>query len=231
MSRKDLGHVAIHDAQREPLGDGGLADARLADQHGVVLRAPRQNLDCAPDFLIAADDRVELALGRRLGKVSRIALQGIVSLLGRGAVRRAAFAKLVDRRVQPVRRDASVGENFCCIGALLDGERKQEPFDGDIAVARLLGDLLGLIEDFGQLGRDIELPRAGPRHFRHLRQRLLDARQRVLRAAASARDQARRQPFAVVEQNLQEVLRRKPLMPLPERKRLRALEKAFGTVG
>ena len=40
-----LGHVALDDAAGEALDDGGLADAGLADQHRVVLRAPRQHLD------------------------------------------------------------------------------------------------------------------------------------------------------------------------------------------
>ena len=34
-----FGHVAADDALRQPLDDGGLADAGLADQHRVVLRA------------------------------------------------------------------------------------------------------------------------------------------------------------------------------------------------
>ena len=40
-----LGHVARDDALGEPLDDGGLADAGLADEHGVVLRAAREDLD------------------------------------------------------------------------------------------------------------------------------------------------------------------------------------------
>src|SRR5207249_10920200 len=37
-----LGHVALHDPVREPFGDRRLADARLTDQRGIVLRAARQ---------------------------------------------------------------------------------------------------------------------------------------------------------------------------------------------
>jgi hypothetical protein len=33
-----LRHVAAHDALCQPLDNGGLADAGLADQHGIVLR-------------------------------------------------------------------------------------------------------------------------------------------------------------------------------------------------
>ena len=62
-----LGHVAAHDPLRESLGDGGLADARLTDEHRVVLGPPRQHLDDAPDLLVAADDRVELARSRVRG--------------------------------------------------------------------------------------------------------------------------------------------------------------------
>ena len=50
-------HVAIDDAQRQALDDRGLADAGLADQHGIVLGAAGQHLDGAADFLVAADHR------------------------------------------------------------------------------------------------------------------------------------------------------------------------------
>ena len=66
-----LGHVAVDDAAGQPLDDGGLAHARVADQHRVVLGAPGEDLDDAPDLLVAADHRVELALAGQLGEVLR----------------------------------------------------------------------------------------------------------------------------------------------------------------
>ena len=66
-----LGHVAADDALRQPFDDRGLADAGLADQHRVVLGAARQHLDDAADLLVAADDRVELALARPVSVRSR----------------------------------------------------------------------------------------------------------------------------------------------------------------
>ena len=57
-----LGDVAGDDPLGEALDDRGLADAGLADQHGVVLRAAAEDLDDAADLLVAADDRVELAV-------------------------------------------------------------------------------------------------------------------------------------------------------------------------
>ena len=61
--------------------DGGLAHARLADEHGVVLGAARQDLDAAPDLIVAPDDRVELALARGSRQVARVPVQGLVLAL------------------------------------------------------------------------------------------------------------------------------------------------------
>ena len=97
-------HVAIDDAQRKALGDRGLAHAGFPDQHRVVLRAARQHLHRAANFLVAPDDRVDLALLGRFGQVARIFLQRVIALLGAGAVRRPALADIVDRRVQLLRR-------------------------------------------------------------------------------------------------------------------------------
>ena len=70
-----LGHLAGDDPLRQPLDDRGLADARLADQHRVVLLAPGQHLDRRLDLLGAADHRVELALARELRQVAGILVE------------------------------------------------------------------------------------------------------------------------------------------------------------
>ena len=54
---------------REALGDRGLADARFADQHGVVLGTAREDLHDALDLRLAADHGVELAAARGGGEV------------------------------------------------------------------------------------------------------------------------------------------------------------------
>src|SRR5712691_4088953 len=67
---QELGDLVGTDARRQALDDGRLADARLADQDRVVLRAAREDLHHALDLGLAADDRVELALGGELGQVA-----------------------------------------------------------------------------------------------------------------------------------------------------------------
>ena len=62
--------VAVGDALGEAFDDGGFADAGFADQHGVVLGAAAEDLDDAFQFLIAADQRIELRIHGGLGEVA-----------------------------------------------------------------------------------------------------------------------------------------------------------------
>ena len=140
-------HVAIDDALREPLDDRGLADAGLADQHRIVLGAPRQHLDGAPDLLVAADHRIDLAVARRLGEVAGIFLERVIGVLGRRGVGGAALAQGLDGGIEVLRRDAGPGQDLARLAVLLERERQQQPLDRDVAVAGLLGHLLGLVED------------------------------------------------------------------------------------
>ena len=76
-----LRHVAADDPLGQPLDDRRLADARLADQDRVVLGPAREDLDDAPDLLVAADHRVELALPGQLGQVAAVLLERLVRRL------------------------------------------------------------------------------------------------------------------------------------------------------
>jgi hypothetical protein len=130
-----VGHVAIGDAQREAFGDRGLADAGFADQDRVVLGAAGEDLDGAADFLVAADDRIELAVARRLRQVAGEFLERVVAVLGAGvsAVRPprswliARFsASASPAPWQRLARRRRGGERQC----------QQHSLDRDIAVAR-----------------------------------------------------------------------------------------------
>ncbi len=75
-------HVAVEHADGEPFDDGGLSDARLADQHGVVFGSPGQHLHRPADLLVATDDRIDLALPGHLDQIAAVALQGLVFFFG-----------------------------------------------------------------------------------------------------------------------------------------------------
>ena len=93
LALQQLGDVGVGDPLRESLDDGGLADAGLADEHGVVLRAAGQDLHDPLDLGLATDDRVELALGGELGQVATELVQqlrGLLALAGAGGALGAA---------------------------------------------------------------------------------------------------------------------------------------------
>jgi hypothetical protein len=96
LALEHLGHFAVDDALREAFDNRGLAHARLADEHGVVLGAAGEHLDGAADLVIAADHRVELARRGTRGEVDGVFLERTALLLGLRVVHRFAAADLVD---------------------------------------------------------------------------------------------------------------------------------------
>ena len=66
---QDLGHFVLRDAPGESLGDGGLADAGLADQQRVVLAPAAEDLNDTLDLVLAADQRIDLAVAGELVEV------------------------------------------------------------------------------------------------------------------------------------------------------------------
>jgi hypothetical protein len=91
LALEQLGDVGVRDALREALDDGGLADAGLADEDRVVLRAAREDLHDPLDLGLPADDRVELAVRGELGQVAPELVEQLRGLLAL-ALRRGARA-------------------------------------------------------------------------------------------------------------------------------------------
>ena len=135
-----LGHVAAHDAVRQPLGDGGLADAGLADQGRVVLRPAAQDLDDALDLLLAPDHRVELAGASGLGQVDAELVEGrrlggSLRLLGRRDA--GALAQDVDHLVTHlVQVHAQALEHAGGDPLALAHEAEQQVLGADVVVAQ-----------------------------------------------------------------------------------------------
>ena len=227
-----VGHVAVGDAQREAFGDRGLADAGLADQHRIVLGPAGEHLDGAADFLVAADDRIELALARRLGEVARELLERVVAVLRRLRIGGAAAAQLIDGGVEFLRREARLGERGADVAGLGERHRQQDALDRDVAVAGFLGDLFGLVEDAHgiaverrRLGRAAAGDRWDPGN------QLIGLALRRLGIAACGLDQPRRHALLIVEQGLEQMRRRDALMMLANGDGLRRLEEAPGAIG
>ena len=135
---KPFGHVALHDADGEPLGDGRLAHARLADEHGVVLGAAGQDLEHAADLVVAPDHGVDLAAARRLVEVARVAVQRVVLGLGVGVLHALPAAHVFEHVEKGVFRHALALERVRDRPGAV-GERHQQVLAGDVLVAQGLG--------------------------------------------------------------------------------------------
>ena len=160
-----LGDVAVDDAPRQPLDDRGLADARLADEHRVVLRAPREHLHHAADLLVAADHRVELAAARHVREVAPVPLQRLVLLLGVLVGDALAAAHRLHRLEDRLAADAGRLEHLCG-GAAGVGRREQDVLAGDVGVLERVGLALRRVEELRQPRRHVGLlgePAADPR--------------------------------------------------------------------
>ena len=221
-----FGRVAIDDPLGETLGDGGLADARLADQHGVVLGAPGEDLDRAPDFLVAPDHRVELAVARRLGQVLGVSGERIEPGFGIGAVGRASLAKLRDDALKPPGVHARFAER-----AASHRHRLQQALHGDEAVAGLLRRLARRLEQARGLGRQMQPACARAADDRQRRKRPFDRSPSLCRVAACPLDQAGGHALGVVEHDLEYVFGNEALMPCGERRALRCLDESARTLG
>ena len=105
-----FGHFAVDDALREAFDNGGLADARLADEHRVVLRAAREHLHRAADFVVAADDRVQLAARSARGEIDGVLLERAAFLFRLRIVHGFTAAHLVDGLLDGGLRGAGILE-------------------------------------------------------------------------------------------------------------------------
>ena len=151
-----LRHFAVDDALREPLDDRGLADAGLADQHRIVLGSPLQDLDRAPDLVVAPDHRVELALAGTLGEIDRVFLERFALAFRLLRIDAAAAAHSFDRSFQRLLRQAVLLQQPAGV-ALVVGQRQQEQLAGDELVAALGRDLVGEIEQIAEIARNADL--------------------------------------------------------------------------
>ena len=214
-------HVAVDDAQSEAFGDCRFADAGFADQDGVVLGAARQDLHGAANLFVAADDGVDLALFRRFGQVAGEFLQRVIAFLGGCRVGGAALADVVDRGIQFLRRDGP-GIQRLLRTAGDHGQRHEEAFDGDEAVARLFRQLLRLIQNLhkARIGEGLRITG----NFRQFAQRQVDRLKHARRFTTGAADEVGGQPLFVIHDRLEQMFGRKPLVAFPHRDGLRGLQ-------
>ena len=147
-----LGHFAIDDARRQPFDDGGFAHAGFANQHRVVFRAPLQNLNRAADFVVAPDDRVELAGAGAFGQIQAIFFQRLALRFRPGVVDGRTAAHGIDGGGECCLLHAGVFEQTAML--LVVQHRQQKQFAGDEAITALLRGAVSHVQQFAQVAAD-----------------------------------------------------------------------------
>ncbi len=203
----------------KPLDDRGLADARLADQHRIVLRAPLQDLNRAADLVVAADHRIELALLRALGQIDRVFVQRLALAFGFCAIDLVAAAYGVDRRFQRLLRQSVLARESAEF-ALVVGHREQEHLACNEAVTASLRLLVGSVQQRIQFAAYLHLAVAAL----HLRQAFDQAIKRLRQrydVDASSLQQRPGASVALPQHRQQHVRRIDVLVVMADRNRLR----------
>ena len=149
-----FGHVAGHDAPREAFGDGRLAHAGLADQHGIVLGAARENLDDAADFRVAADDGIQLAPPGVVRQVAAVLLERLVLVFGRFVGHAPAAAHALQGLEHGLDGDAEAAGDLGDLAGLAAEGGQEEVFRADVVVLHLRGELGGRFEGGLQVAGD-----------------------------------------------------------------------------
>ena len=213
-----LRDLAVDDPESESLDDRGLADARLADQHGVVLGAPLQHLDGAADFIVAADDRVELALLGALGQIDGVFLERLAALLGIRIVDLLPAAQVLDSALERALHDAGIAENGAQ-RALVVERREHEQLARYVLVTALLRELVSEVEQLRQVIREMHLA-PGPLDRGQAIERLAELGAQRIEVRARLVEQRPYGAAFLVEQRQHEMRGLDELVIPPERHRL-----------
>ena len=170
LALERLGHITLHDPVREAFGDGRLADAGLADERRIVLRAPGEDLDDPLDLLLAADDRVELLclrhrrevhaelIERRGLRAARLAARGRRLALGRRVLLSEGRDDLMAHLLE---RDAERLEDAGGDALALPDQPEEEVLGADVAVPELPRFIDRELDDLLRARRQGDLTRRG----------------------------------------------------------------------
>ena len=143
-------HVAGHDTLGDTLDDSRFTDARLTDEHGVVLGATGQDLDGTADLVGTTDDRIEFAGAGQIADVATVLLQRLKLGLVLGRRHTVIATQLLVDLLDALLGDAGVAQHAARL-ALVLGKRHQQMLSHHKAVAHLGGLLLGLLDDADEL--------------------------------------------------------------------------------
>ena len=199
---EEVRHVAVDDLLREPFDDGGLADAGLADEHGVVLRAAAEHLLHALELDVAADQRIELVLHRRFGQVA--AELGEQRRFLDARQRRLLVEQLDDVLADGVEAHPLFHEDGRRDRALFAQDAEQQVLGADVVVQQPIGLFGGELQHALGFGAERDLDRGRDLLAEH--RAAFDFLADAFEGQVRAREDPARQPLALANQAQQQVL-------------------------
>ena len=199
---EEVRHVAVDDLLRQTLDDGRLAHARLADQHGVVLRPAAEHLLHPLELVLAADQRIELVLHRRFGEVA--AELGEQRRLFHPRQRRLLVEELDDVVADGVEAHPLLHQDGGGHRPFLAEDAQQQMLGADVVVQQPIGLFGGKLQDALGFRAERDLDRG--RHFFAEDRPAFDFLADVLQRQVRAGEDAAREPLALTNQPEQEML-------------------------
>jgi len=229
-----VGHVAPDDALGKSLRDGGLAHARLADQHRIVFRLAGENADHVADLRVPADHRVQLLPARPLHQIGAVLLQRVIGILG------IVGGHRIRLDLGQFLRKAAAGDPVILkqgldAGASLREKAQHQMLHGQILVAELVRHLLSKTEHRRRLRGGVNLSAAAGNLGLTVHKALQLLQQRLAVHTHPA-EQGADQAVLLVHQSIEQMLRRQILvLPLLRQflrgvQRLRRLLRIFVSV-
>ena len=138
LAAQGFGHVAGNHALCQAFHDGGLTDAGLTNQNGVVLGSAGEHLHDAANLRVAADDRVKLACAGNGGQVGAVLFESLEGALGVGGVHGAVSSDVGDGLCDELCGSAELVHCFSgAIGAA--GNTQQNHFGRNVGISEALG--------------------------------------------------------------------------------------------
>ena len=152
-----LGNVALGHAQGQAFGNSGLAHAGLADQNRIIFRTARQDLNDALDLLVAADDRVELVLAGQARQRAGVFIEG-AEFLGLGVLGYGGILELLDDGGHVLLVYLEAGQGVAGRAGHVE-YGKEDVLRRDKLVLHVGGHAHAVVQDLGQVGREVDLVR------------------------------------------------------------------------
>ena len=180
-----------------------VSDSRFADEHGVILGSAGQDLNHTPDFVVATDDRVELALSGQLGQIPPVFHQRLVGPFGVLAGDTLIAAHLLQSGQETVPGKPQFLEHSSFLN-----HRQQHMLDAEKVVLERFLFVLRMVEDLVQAGGNMHLPGsgAGALYLGQLGQGVFDRLPNRRQGKTGPFKQGRRRSTFLVEQRQQHVL-------------------------